>query len=94
MSKGGFHPDSRAQQNLAEIQVGAAVYGHLDQTEDQLVERLLSWLYALFAAMPARLAEVQRWEQSWRAADQRADCSVLELRELAVETSGLLGATA
>lgn len=88
--KGGFRAESRVAQDLAEVVVGAGVYAELDTREDQHVERLLTWLNTLFAAMPGRLAEIQRWEQTWRAADSRADRSVLELRDLAVEASGLL----
>lgn len=90
LNKGGFRRAARVDQDLAEIQVGTVVYQQLDEREDQLVERLLGWLRATFAQMPARLADLERWEQSWRLADSNADRSVLELGDLAVEASGLL----
>lgn len=81
---------SRAAQDVAEIQVGVGVYGPLDTREDQLVERLLTWLRSIFVAAPARLNDLDRWEKAWRSADRNADRSVLELGELASEAADLL----
>lgn len=90
MNKGGFRREARVEQDLAEIRVGVACYTPLDAREDQLVERLLAWLRSIFASRPARLTDLDRWEQAWRSADRNADRSVLELGELAIEASGLL----
>ena len=92
MSKGGFHPESRLGQDLAEIQIGAGVYGQLDDREDVLIERLLTWLRGIFVAAPIHLSELERWERSWRAADHNADASVMELGVLAQEAQVFLGA--
>jgi hypothetical protein len=88
--KGGFRPLTRAIQDMGEIEVGVGVYGHLDAKEDTLVEMLLRGLRAFFAAAPQRLAELEQWEERWRAADRNADQSVLELRDLAAEASRLV----
>lgn len=94
MSKGGFRPIARAAQDMGEIEVGVGVYAQLDAKEDSLVELLLKGLRAFFAPAPARLAELDLWEQRWRSADRNADQSVVELRDLAVEASRLLDGAA
>lgn len=92
MTKGGFHPQSRLEQDLVEIQVGAGVYLHLDEREDQLVENLLSWLRQLLGHVDHVVAQLERWEQAWRAADRNADQSVTELGDLALQATGYLTA--
>lgn len=76
---GGYHADSRLALHLVELQVSTGVYTQLDAAEDRLIERLLDALRRLYAALPARLAELERWERAWRAADGHADGSVREI---------------
>lgn len=93
MAKGGFHPLARAEQGLAEIQVGAVVYAQLDAKEDSDVEALLRFSRGVCERFaPSWLPALDRWEQRWRSADRDADLSVSELRSLAAETSAILGA--
>jgi hypothetical protein len=88
--RGGFHPLARAQQDLAEIQVSVSIVAQLQGSEGYLVERLLSWLRAIFSSTPHRLTDLDRWEEAWRSVDRNADRSVLELGELATEAADLL----
>lgn len=92
MTRGGFRKEARVDQGLAEIQVGVGVYEQLDVREDSLVEALLKWARATFANAPARLADLNGWEQRWRSADRDADQSVAELGDIAVEASRALRA--
>jgi len=94
MMKGGFHPESRLGQGLAEIQVGAVVYGQLDRAEDALVDDLLTRLRTWLANSPWHIAELEGWEQRWRSADRIADQSVIEIGAVAVQAGGYLGAVA
>jgi hypothetical protein len=82
--RGGYHQLSRIEQDLAELQIGAVVYEHLDQIEDGL-----AYFRSLAVNSPQLLAADQ-FEAQWRAANLQADRSVRELRELAAEASAKL----
>lgn len=94
MTKGGYRPQARLEQDLAEIQVGSAVYLQLDAHEDQLIDSLLAWLRGVFARMPSLQAQLDHWEKAWHAADRSADVSVRELGELAIQANGYLAGLA
>jgi hypothetical protein len=87
---GGYHPLSRIEQDLAELQIGAVVYEHLDQIEDGLVIDGLAYFRSVAVNSPQLRAAADQLEAQGRAADLQADRSVRELRELAAEASAKL----
>jgi hypothetical protein len=92
--RGGYQPLSRLEQDIAELKVGVGVYPHFDEAEDRLVERQFARQRRAFANYPSLLAQVERDEAEWLAADSRADMSVAELLELAEAASGHIQAAA
>jgi hypothetical protein len=106
MSRGGFHPDSRLAQCVAEVVADAGIYARNDAEEDGVIERFARANGVFVEAVAARarataderlagIAAAQRAMNAalfaeWREHDARADRGVAEMGATARSAARLL----